>query len=200
MPAEDPIAESASSFAAWPPDWRAQVLAVPPLIAPSRQFTYPHQIAGEEDALARGALQLLVHPPTGGSFLATCALGFTSKSVPTGLFACPNPNQLCALAGGYAYIVDTTHPERCTHLPIKPVVEVRVLAAQRLLLFVGFHHLLAWGEHGHAWQTGRLSWEGIRLGAVSGNHLAGFGWNLPTDCEVEFNVDLNTGEHTGGGF
>ena len=35
--------------------WSIEVLKTPPLIAPARQFIYPQQIAGEEDALARGA-------------------------------------------------------------------------------------------------------------------------------------------------
>jgi hypothetical protein len=192
--------QSRFSFEAWPPHWRAQVLAGPPMIAPARQFTYPRQIAGEEDALARGALQVMVHPVCGGTFLATCALGFTSLSTPTGVFACPNPDELCAVAGGYAYMIDTTQPERSTHLRLRPVVEMRVLAERSLLLFVGFHHIAAWGVIGLAWETDRLSWEGLRLGEVEGDHLHGFGWNMPTDREVAFSVDLKTGTHTGGGF
>jgi hypothetical protein len=197
-------AQSQASFAAWPPNWRAHILTAPPLIAPARQFTYPMHIAGEEDALARGALQLLVHPSTGGTFLATCALGFSSSSMPTGLFACPTRDTLCAVAGGYAYLVDTTQPDRCTLLPMKPVVELRVVSnredGHELLLFVGFHSILAWGANGFAWETKRLSWEGVRLEAVEGNFFNGFGWNLQTDREVPFRIDLRTGVHTGGGF
>lgn len=180
--------------------WTAEVLAQPPMIAPARQFTYPQQIAGEEDALARGALQLMVRPASGGAFLATCALGFTDPSMPTGVFACPNPDELCAVAGGYAYIVDTAHPERSTHIVLKPVVEVRSLPEQNLLLFSGFHTIVAWGKQGQAWQTAKLSWEGLRITAIEGNTLLGFGWNLMTDKEVAFSVDLLTGRHQGGGF
>jgi len=81
-------------------NWTAEVLARPPMIAPARQFTYPQQIAGEEDALARGAFQLLVHPAAGGTFLATCALGFTDPRMTTGVHPSPNQNELCAVAGG----------------------------------------------------------------------------------------------------
>ena len=169
------------------------------MIAPARQFTYPLQIAGEEDALARGALQVLVHPAAGGTFLATCALGFKSDSMPTGVFACPNPDEMCAIAGGYAYILDTARPERYTHLSLKPVVEVLVLPLQGLLVFAGFHGLMAWGADGLAWETARLSWEGVSLGGVEGESLRGFGWSLPADKEVAFTVDLRTGKHTGGG-
>ena len=188
------------AFGAWPPSWRAQVLESPPLIAPARQFTYPLQIAGEEDALARGALQMLVNPRAGGSFLATCALGFTSEAVPTGALACPDADQLCAVAGGYVYLIDTLHPARSTHLPLKPVADLLVLPAHQLLIFVGFHSIMAWGRNGLAWQTARLSWEGIRVSEVEGNTLHGSGWNMHTDKDVEFAVDLRSGQHTGGGF
>lgn len=170
------------------------------MIAPARQFTFPLQIAGEEDALGRGALQLMVHPVSGGAFLATCALGFTSASMPTGVFACPSPDELCAVAGGYAYIIDTARPEHSAHLRLRPVVEARVVAEHGLLLFVGFHQIVAWGCDGLAWETARLSWEGLRIGDVEADRLHGFGWNMPTDREVEFVVNLRTGEHTGGGF
>ena len=206
--------DDAQSF---PHDWRAEVLAQPPLIAPARQFTYPRQVAGEEDALARGALLVLVHPARsadpqpsiqpGGDFLATCALGFTNPAMPTGIFACPNPRELCAVAGGYAYVFDTAAPDRSTHIPLKPVAEVLVLAEHCLLVFVGFHAIVAWGREGLAWQTARLSWEGIRIVGIGVRAdangtaaLHGFGWNLTTDKEVAFSVDLRTGAHTGGGF
>ena len=191
---------SVDSAEAFPHAWRAEVLTKPPLIAPARQFTYPHQVAGEEDALARGALLVLVHPASGGTFLATCALGFTDASMPTGIYPCPNPRELCAVAGGYAYVIDTAAPERSTHIPLKPVAEVLPLPAHSLLIFAGFHTLLAWGAEGLAWQTARLSWEGLRIEGVEGDTLRGFGWNMTANKDVEFSIDLRTGAHSGGGF
>jgi hypothetical protein len=184
----------------FPRYWSVEVLKTPPLIAPAQQFIYPQQVAGEEDALARGALQLMVRPASGGTFLATCALGFTDPAMPTGVFACPNPQEMCAIAGGYAYVIDTTQPERSTHVALKPVVEVRTLVAQDLLLFVGFHSIVAWGPRGLAWESARLSWEGVRITSIDGDVLHGMGWNLMTDQEVVFSLDLLTGEHQGGGF
>jgi hypothetical protein len=184
----------------FPHNWSVEILTTPPLIAPARQFIYPKQIAGEEDALARGALQLMVRPAGGGNFLATCALGFTDPAMPTGVFPCPNPSEMCAVAGGYAYIIDTAQPEHCTHLALKPVVEVRPLTTQELLLFVGFHSIVAWGRNGPAWESARLSWEGVRITSIEGDVLHGTGWNLITDREVAFALDLLTGKHQGGGF
>jgi hypothetical protein len=194
------MAETAGDTQEFPRDWSVEVLKTAPLIAPARQFTYPQRIAGEEDALARGALQLMVQPVSDGTFLATCALGFTNPTMPTGVFACPNPREICAVAGGYAYVIDTAEPEHCTHIALKPVIEVRPLLTQELLLFVGFHSMMAWGSKGPAWESARLSWEGLRIVSIDGDVLHGTGWNLMTDREVAFSVDLHTGQHQGGGF
>jgi hypothetical protein len=194
------MAETAGDTQEFPRDWSVEVLKTAPLIAPALQFTYPQRIAGEEDALARGALQLMVQPASGGTFLATCALGFTNPTMPTGVFACPNPREICAVAGGYAYVIDTAEPEHCTHIALKPVIEVRPLLTQELLLFVGFHSMMAWGSKGPAWESARLSWEGLRIVSIDGDVLHGTGWNLMTDREVAFSVDLHTGQHQGGGF
>ena len=188
------------AIAAFAHEWSAEVLAQPPMIAPARQFTYPRQIAGEEDALARGALQVMVRPAAGGAFLASCALGYTDPSMPTGVFACPNPAELCAVAGGYAYVIDTTQPERSTHIGLRPVVEAKPLPEHGLLLFLGFHTIVAWGREGLRWETARLSWEGVRITGVEDGALHGFGWDMMTDKEIPFSVDLLTGRHLGGGY
>jgi hypothetical protein len=193
------MSDTATQLDAFAHSWQVEILKAAPMIAPARQFTYPMQIAGEEDALARGALQLLVRPSSGGTFLATCALGFTDPSMPSGVYTCPNPDEMCAVAGGYAYIIDTSAPEHSTHIAMKPVVEVHAVASAGLILFVGFHTILAWGANGVAWQTGRLSWEGVRITSVDGDTLHGTGWNMLADKDVPFTVDLKTGEHRGGG-
>jgi hypothetical protein len=72
--------------------------------------------------------------------------------------------------------------------------------AQDLLLFVGFHSIVAWGPRGLAWESARLSWEGVRITSIDGDVLHGMGWNLMTDQEVVFSLDLLTGKHQGGGF
>jgi hypothetical protein len=193
------MSEPAIRLDAFAHNWQVELLKAPPLIAPARQFTYPQQIAGEEDALARGAMQLLVRPAAGGSFLATCALGFRDPGMPSGVYACPNPDELCAVAGGYAYIIDTSAAEHSTHIAQKPVTQVCLATSPQLLLFVGFHTITAWGAQGQAWTTAKLSWEGLRVSGIEGATLHGIGWNMLTNKDVPFTVDLHTGAHQGGG-
>ena len=186
-----------TSFA---PTWTAGILTAPPLIAPARQHVYPQHVPGEEDAMNRGALLLDIKPVNAPNFLATCALGFRDPSLPTGIFACPRPDDLLALAGGYAYLIDTQSPDHCLHLPLRPVTQVLAAPAAGLILLAGFHTVLAIDANGLRWQTARLSWEGITLTHTDDHHLHGTGWNLHTDRELPFTIDLLTGQHHGGGF
>jgi hypothetical protein len=178
----------------FPAVWTAEVLGSRPLILPRRHFVYP--LAVEE--VERGALELMVRPEAGEPFLATCALGFASPAVPTGVWNCPNPAMLCAVAGGYGYMIDTRAPEQWRQLEYRPVVEVRPIPEAGLIVFVSFHAIEAWGVAGRLWQSAKLSWEGVRLGQATATELHGWGWEMRTDREVEFVVDLVTGQHTGG--
>jgi hypothetical protein len=181
----------------FPRRWQAEVLSARPVILPARHFTYPN----EAEEVERGALEVLVHPavvasgdsPCAKQFLATCALGFRDSAVPTGLWSVPNPNEICAVSGGYAYLIDTTAPDRFTMLPYRPVLHIRPLTAHNLILFVGHHAILAWGLKGEAWQSPRLTDEGITIAIIEANTLHGMGWNLITDKEAPFALDLRTG-------
>jgi hypothetical protein len=184
----------------FPATWSAEILSAAPLIAPARQFTWPQHVAGEEDALARGALLLQVKPASGGSFLATCALGFRGPDAISGVWSCPRADDLLAVAGGYAYLADTLAPERPLHLPLRPVTQVLPAPDANLLLLAGFHTITAIGAAGLLWETARLTWEGLTLTGIREGHLNGLGWDMRTDREVPFAVDLATGQHTGGAF
>ncbi|HTV08920.1 MAG TPA: hypothetical protein VMD97_07740 [Candidatus Aquilonibacter sp.] len=193
----DSAMQTRLAFAA---SWTAEILASPPLIAPARQFTWPQRVAGEEDALARGAMLLLVKPASGGSFLATCALGFRAPTALSGVWSCPRPDDMLAIAGGYAYLADTLAPERPVHLPMRPITQVLPAPDANLLLLAGFHNIAAIGASGLLWETARLTWEGLTLSGVHDTQLHGLGWDMRTDRELPFTVDLTTGAHTGGAF
>lgn len=174
--------------------WQAEVLQSRPFILPTRYFVYPRHA----EEVERGALEILIRP-SGDSqpFLATCALGFRDPAVPTGLWSTPNPEEICAVSGGYAYLIDTTGPDRFTMVPFRPVLEVRAVPSENLLLFVGHHAIFAWGPSGQAWQSERLSSEGISVTSIEPGVLHGLGWNLLTDKETAFTLDLRTGLRTG---
>jgi len=174
---------------AFPRSWKAETLQRRPIILPSRHFIYPRQA----EEIERGALEVMIRPASEATFLATFALGFADPALPTGVWSCPNPDELCAVAGGYGYVVDSRDPQKFTQLPFRPVLEVRPLPEQHLLLFVGSIAVLAWGRRGLAWQSPRLSSEGLQITEIRGRLLHGVGWDLNTDRETPFVLDLKDG-------
>jgi hypothetical protein len=189
MSAHTPAPESILLF---PHMWVAEILPARPLILPQRTYIYPQ--AAEE--VERGALEVLIRPAGEGAqpFLATCALGFRDPSVPSGLWSAPNSQEICAVSGGYAYLIDTTAPEHFTMLPFRPVMQVWPALEAGLLLFAGHHSILAWGSEGLAWQSGKLSDEGVTITGVEDGLLRGTGWQMMTDRETEFALDVKTGD------
>jgi hypothetical protein len=175
----------------FPHRWRAEILAARPLILPPRHFVYPR----EAEEIERGALEVLIRPDAVGAepFLATCALGFRDSAVPMGLWSTPNPEEICAVSGGYAYVIDTAAPERFAMIEHRPVLEVRPVADAGLLLFVGHRSIVAWGREGLAWESEKLSDEGITITTVEGGLLRGLGWEMRSDTEEAFALDLKTG-------
>jgi hypothetical protein len=175
----------------FPYRWHAEVLKARPLILPPRRFVYPR----EAEEVERGALEVLIRPESTEiqPFLATCALGFRDPAAPTGLWSTPNPQEICAVSGGYAFLIDTTAPQRFTMIPFRPVLEIRPLPAYGLLLFVGHHAILAWGAQGEAWCSEKLSDEGVTITTIQNGVLHGLGWNLMSDKETPFALDMKTG-------
>ena len=179
-------------------DWQAKILPGPPMIAPARQFVFPQAVPGEEDALARGAMWLEIKPTTGGAFLAQCALGFAGRGVVTGAWSTPNPLHLLAVAGGYAYRIDTADPDRSELIEMRPVVAVLAASTARSLVLMGFHAACILTD-GEAWQSPKLSWEGVTETRIEGEVLHGIGWHMPSDKELPFTLNLRTRELIGGG-
>ena len=215
-PEESVVAKKRAALDAFEHHWTATILGTRPLILPRRRYVYPREV----EEIERGALELLVQPggvsssgalagpsasaepdvsidPNGARnlepFLATCALGFADPIAPTGVWSCPDPAQLCAVAGGYAYLIDTRRPESFEQIPYRPVLNILAAQSEGLLLFVGNQKIVAYSAQGRAWESPRLSDEGISVTWISRTQLYGTGWQLPTDMQFPFCVDLRTG-------
>ena len=193
--------EECSRLEAFEHRWTATILRERPLILPRRRYVYPREV----EEIERGALELLVQPYGPGdpdspenperakTFLATCALGFADPLAPTGVWSCPNPGQLCAVAGGYAYLIDTREPQRFEQVAYRPVLAVYAVPESTLLLFVGNQRVVAYNALGQAWESLRLSDEGIQIDFLADGQLHGKGWIMASDTERSFSLNLLDG-------
>ena len=199
----------------FPHHWTAEILPQRPMILPSRHYVYP----GVVEEVERGALEVLVQPTAASpeeaegdsrnaQFLATCALGFRDPAAPTGIWSMPDPDWICAISGGYAYLINAAKPEQFTMLRYRPVLDVLCYMPDKdrirsekdsdesggFLLFAGHHSILAWGRDGEVWESDRLSWEGLTNLRIEDHLLRGEGWDLRTDKDLPFVLDLETGK------
>jgi hypothetical protein len=159
-------------------------------------FFFPPDIEREIDNIAHVAVRVV--PSGTAAWTGVFACGFDSNKVASGLYSHPDPDRLCVVAAGYAYIMIVRDPELYERVIAQPVVSVHPAREARLLLFVDFTNISAYGPEGIVWRTERLTWEGLRIADVSATALHGYGWDMPKDKEVEFTVDLRTGQHVGG--
>jgi hypothetical protein len=150
----------------------------------------------EAEEIERGALEVLIRTGVEGEqpFLATCALGFRDPSAPTGLWSTPRPEEVCAVAGGYAYLIDTAAPGHFTMIEYRPVMKIVPVMEEGLLLFAGNRSILAWGREGQAWESEKLSDEGVAILDIARGVLRGAGWEMKTDKESQFALDMRTGK------
>ncbi|HEY2115957.1 MAG TPA: hypothetical protein VGJ51_12755 [Candidatus Angelobacter sp.] len=179
----------------FPRNYEVRILeAAPPVHPVEKLYHYPVEL---EEGDRNGAY-VRVTPQSGPAWVGFFALGFDSDQVVSQVCSTPDPESFCVVVGGYAYVVKAAHTAEWLRVDQRPVVDMRVLSQQGLLLFVGFTSITALSRSGIAWTTDRLTWEGLTINSIAGDKLLGRGWDAITDKEVPFEVDLKTGKHTGG--
>lgn len=179
----------------FPRNYEVRMLeAAPPVHPIEKLYHYPVELE-EGD---RSGAYLRVTPQDGPAWVGFFALGFDSDQVVNQVCSTPDPERFCLAVGGYAYLVKASAPAEWQRIEQRPVVDLRVLPQQQLVLFAGFTSITAFSNSGLAWTTQRLTWEGLAITEIDGDKLLGHGWDALADKEVPFEVDLKTGKHTGG--
>jgi len=170
--------------------------AAPPIHPIEKLHHYPVEL--EEGDRSGAYVRVIPRQARASPWYGFFAQGFESDQVVNAICSCPDPDSVCVVAGGYAYIVAATDPARWFRVEQRPVIDLRGDLESGLLLFSGFTTITALGREGFRWTTGKLSWEGIEITGISGGKLHGRGWDAMSDKEVPFELDLATGQHTGG--
>ncbi len=118
----------------------------------------------------------------------------------SGVYSCPDRRTFCVVSDGRCYIVQADDPAVWEEIPCQPIVQVVLSTEAGLILFVDYTHLVAHGAHGLAWETKRLSWDGLEILTVTRELIQGVAWDPVEDRELEFLVDPRTGRHEGGSY
>jgi len=140
-------------------------------------------------------LWLKVRAASGRAWIGVFAFSPMPPSVSSSVVSSPDPNRLGVISNGAAYIVKADKPEVWEEVPLIPVLDVRSIPENGLLVFSDFTGLAAYGSSGLAWRSPRICWDGLKIISVTGTTIEGIGYD-PTNSithESRFVVDLKTG-------
>jgi hypothetical protein len=118
----------------------------------------------------------------------------------SGVLAVPGrTDQALVLAEGEAYVVE---PEAAALVRAfgGQITDVFTLADRDAVILGNGLWLECVGPEGLRWRTPRLSWDGMMEVAVYGQRLRGQAFNPIDDTWSPFEVDIDTGETTGGSY
>ncbi len=144
------------------------------------------------------SLLLKITPPEAAPWVGSFARGFDTDELMTGVYGWPDGISVGVVSAGYGYVVRASDPKSWVRLQPMPITDVRVITEHKLVIVADFTHIFAYGAEKSMWMSERLSWDGITITQVATNHVFGIAWDATGDKEVEFALDLRTGEHTGG--
>lgn len=150
-------------------------------------------------AAGKDGLIVKFMPNSGESWIGTFAWGTpTTKGVSTGIFTSPSPEKVCVVSCGNAVIVEVGNPGNFEEVSAFPVMAVVPVPAREILIFSSQTKLYAYGTSGLVWESNRLAWDEIKITCVDGDILKGTVWDLQSEEDVPFQVNLETGHHYGG--
>ncbi|MCU1283804.1 MAG: hypothetical protein JWO13_154 [Acidobacteriales bacterium] len=145
------------------------------------------------------ALTLKITPADSAPWVGSFARGFAGDELGSGIYAWPDGESLAVVSAGYGYVLKPANRgKNWVRLQPNPITDTRVFADHKLIVFTDFTHMFAYGAEKALWKSERLSWDGITVTQVATNHIFGMAWDAEQNKEVEFVIDVRTGEHTGG--
>lgn len=143
----------------------------------------------------------IVHviPYSGDPWVGVFAFGqLAPRDGKTGLFTFPDPDILCVVAEGDGYLVRAVNPKEWSPVEVYPICEVVPASGKNLVVFANYTEMVALGTSGLVWRTDRLAWSEMKITRVTSEYIEAETWDIRSEENVTFRVDLSTGQHAGG--
>jgi hypothetical protein len=134
----------------------------------------------------------------GKSWIGVFAFGEFSRNGISGVYSTPDPNSFCVISKGAGYIVSSNNPEVWQEVEAIPVMDVRAINYQKIIVFADYTELVAYDEAGIKWITERLAFDSFIITEVTDFTLKGDFWDIRYEANSTFEVDLVTGSQLGG--
>lgn len=111
----------------------------------------------------------------------------------------PNGRDLLVIAGGQGYIVDPNDRAKREYFGADIAIAYQVPELNSVVFGNGlFFESL--GPDGWQWRSGRISWDGMRDLRRDELRLFGEAWSPLENCWLPFELDMGSGQFTGGSY
>lgn len=142
----------------------------------------------------------LVTPIEGEPWIGVVTSGpFPSLSPLNAIYSCPNPRQFCIVLNGQALIVNCERPGNSLVVPCAPVLDVKLLPENNLLILSDYTGIVAWGPDGLVWRTCPVAFNGVEILYSDAEYI--YGNTLDDDVPnpyAPFKIEVKTGKTSGG--
>lgn len=139
-----------------------------------------------------------INPERREAWIGIFGFGNISKNGVSGVYTTPHSNKLCVIANGAGYIVSSDNPKNWEEIKYIPIIDARISKAQKLIIFADYTELIAYNDSGVKWKTKRLSWDNLKIIELSDNYIKGEYYDIRSEVNEFFEVDLVSGISKGG--
>jgi hypothetical protein len=147
-----------------------------------------------QDRPEHDGLWVRVRATSGGGWVGVFAFGYPSPPAFCRVVSSADPNRVCVISNGAAYVVKANEPEIWEQIPLGPVLDVRLIPERKLLIFSDFTSLVAYGSSGVAWRSSGICRDGLKILRVTRDAIEGIGYDPAKGGTSRFVVDLKTGQ------
>lgn len=138
-------------------------------------------------------LWLKIKAASGRTWIGVFAFGYPSPPAFSRVVSSPDQDRVCVVANGAAYLVNPDEPQAWEQIRLIPVLNVRAIPGEKLLILSDFTRLAAYGSNGVVWESPRVCWDELKIAAITSDTIEGSGYDPTTAKESRFVVDLKTG-------
>ena len=131
------------------------------------------------------------------TWMGVFAPGTISKNGLYGVYASPHFNKLCVVANGAGYFVSSDNPKEWEEIKSIPIIYTGISKAKNVIIFADYTELIAYDNTGVRWKTKRLSWDGLKIIELSDDYIKGEYYDIRTEKNELFKVDLISGINRG---
>lgn len=126
------------------------------------------------------------------------AFGEHGGSCPRSVCALPDEDEVLVVSDGDGFIVNENVPGKFRNVKTVPVRHVLVITRKDMVVLADDTSLVAYGRGGVRWATERIGWSELRIERVTDRDIHCTTFDIRSDEDKHFTVDLETGKCLGG--